>query len=324
MNAPLSNTFDVRVDHGRYEDVMARMTEAVGLAARSGGTIIPMLGPTRVGKTELLKDLASRLGSKSCGPGYMLPTDDFVVGTIPPKPNDLELYRTMLTAVGLSAGRNEKTSSVRDRLMKAVLQCGTKIIALDECSHCAERGANLSSRSATDHFKTVVDETGVTIILVGLPKFQLLIDENEQFRERSLSTIAFLPYRWSIKQDREDFVAACFAVYGQLRSSGISIDFDELEVVRRLYGVSGGRVGIVLRLLRAAGQRAKSRGLALSDLRSAADLLLQYPARSDLYFSDEDPTDTQLALAFASVMKDANLPIEALTQAEAGALLDKP
>jgi hypothetical protein len=298
------------------------MMEAVELARGSGGSIIPMLGPTRVGKTELLTDLAERLRSESRGPGNLLPTPDFVVGTIRPKPNDLELYRTMLAAVGLNAARNEKTSSVRDRLIQAIRRYGTKIIALDECSHCAERGANLSSRAATDHFKTVVDETGVSIILVGLPKFQSLIDENEQFRERALSTIRFLPYRWSIGEDREDFVAACFAVFAQIGDNGVSIEFDELPMVRRLYGVSGGRIGLVVRLMRGATQRAQQNRLSQDDIQSAAHLLMQHAARPDLYFADEEPTDTQLARAFAAVMKDADLPIEALTQAEAGALLD--
>jgi hypothetical protein len=100
------------------------------------------------------------------------------------------------------------------------------------------------------------------------------------------------------------------------------LDFDENAMVRRLYGVSGGRVGVVLRLLKAVPLLPGS-GLALRDLQSAAKLVFQDAARSDLYFAEQEPTDRQLAGAYTSVMKDANLPVEVLTHADAGAHLDQ-
>ncbi|MCD9147193.1 hypothetical protein [Pseudophaeobacter flagellatus] len=51
-----SKALDVHVAHERYDQVSANVRELIELAEDRGGSIIPFLGPTRCGKSELLKD----------------------------------------------------------------------------------------------------------------------------------------------------------------------------------------------------------------------------------------------------------------------------
>ncbi len=315
-----SKALDVQVAHERYDQVSANVQELIELAEDRRGSIIPLLGPTRCGKSELLKDLQEQLQTVAAPTGHLFPSSDFGISTIPPKPNDRELYRSMLTAIGLSFHGKETTALVRDRLLKAVRDQGIKFIALDECSHCAERGANLSARGATDHFKTFVDETGVTLILAGLPKFQHLIDGNEQFRDRAFRTVQFLPYNWGSEKDHLGFVGAVLASLQILQAEGVSIDFDDLDMSRRLYGISGGRVGRVLDVLRAAAKRVQNSTLTFDTVARAARLTIQDSGHTDIYFQDAAPTDESLVRSYARVMHDAELAIDPTNLVEFAAM----
>lgn len=200
------------------------MLEAIEVAG-SDGTCIPFLGPTRVGKSDLMSAVKSKVLKDRSGSGYMLPTPDFLSGVISPKPNDAELYASVIRTVG-RVGANPKLSLLQDRMYDLLKQRDVRIVALDECSHCAEPGANLTRRAATDHFKSILDRSGIILILTVLPKFQGLIDENEQFAARSMATIELHPYRWTNADDRNEFTTVLSSVFDYLEDHGVSPEFD--------------------------------------------------------------------------------------------------
>lgn len=307
------NPLTVRVQHRIYDTVFEEVCQRVALAESLGGAVVPLLGPTRCGKSELLEDLRGHLGETRLGTRSLIATPSFALGTVPPKPNDRDLYRAMLLALGHDCGPKERTGLVRERLISVIQDEGTKIIAMDESSHCAEPGANLSPRAAADHFKAIVDATGVTLILAGLPKFQRLVNENEQFRERSLRTVLFPPYAWSLREDCDSFVEAVLGILAHFADHGVALDFDDLDMTRRLYGASGGRVGLTTRILTAALKFAPAGDLTFEAIARGAEASLQAALRPGTFFQPEPPSDTLLVHAYAGVMKDADLPIAAAT-----------
>ncbi|WP_170575235.1 TniB family NTP-binding protein [Ruegeria atlantica] len=301
---------DIRIRHRAYQDSFDEMLSAVELARHQTGAIIPLLGPTRCGKTDLLHDLQDALKRTTQGPGKTVPSPNFGLETIPAKPNDLDLYRTMLRSFGYSYGPRERIGDLRTRLIQNVRDEGLEIIALDECNHCAETGANLSARATGDHFKRLIDDAGVILILAGLPKFQKIIDENEQFRERSLKTVHILPYSWSGEDDRMAYSEAVFGIFDLLGQCDVKIDFDDEEMAVRLYGLSGGRVGQVLRILKGASAIMKDDVMTFQDVVRAARQLVQVQAMPEWFLQPELPTDTQLAKSYVAVMHEAGLPVE--------------
>ena len=307
----ISDALNVRIQHAIYNQVLDELTKCIEMAGSFEGTIVPLLGPTRIGKTDLIKDASERLGKLEPGPGVLTSSWSYGFGSIPPKPSDRELYASMLRAIGYDCGPREKTSQVRDRLLTAIRDEGVKVIAMDECNHCAETGANLSPRGATDHFKAVVDATGVTLILSGLPKFQKLIDENEQFRDRSTSTILFRPYSWSEQQDRDGFAAAVLGAFQLLQETGAKIEFEDLDMVRRLFGISGGRIGLVMRVLKAACVNLENDQLTFSIILKAARSITQEQLRASEFLDpNHPPTDVALTRAYVSVLGDAGMAVK--------------
>ncbi|UWQ04917.1 ATP-binding protein [Aliiroseovarius crassostreae] len=315
---------NVLIRHEAYQKAFDALVEAVAMAREQGGGVIPILGPTRCGKTELLKEVCSTLGKEATGPGWMLPAPTARYGVIPSKPSDKDLFISLLRALGHSCNSNTPTHVIRSRIETAIADEGIQIIALDECNHCIESGANLTLRATGDHFKRLVDETGVTLILSGLPNFQKVIDGNEQLKARAMSTIFFKPYNWSDEADREAFATAVFGLFDHLVENNISLDFDHDDLATRLYCLSGGRVGLVLRLLRGVLSRMKEHKISMADIQSAASILFQERSKVAILCDDELPNDLQQVRSYVEVMQSAGLELEPSTRLELGALSSEP
>jgi hypothetical protein len=299
-----------QIFHPRFKSAFEQARDAIELCA-DRGAIVPILGPTRVGKNELVSELGQHFGEMRCGPGYIFPNNTFAVGAISPQPNSGELFRAIGRAMGAEFPVSWKMPSVKQQVINMVHDRGTRHIVLDECSHCAEPGANFSPRAAADHWKEFVDATDVTLILTGLPKFQTkIIDGNEQFRERSMSTVFLLPYNWLLDHDRADFVDTVDAIFRHMEIEGLNLSFDETDMTRRLYAASGGRVGIVVELLNDALKPTSSEGvLDFQTIASTARKTLQRARHLKDFFEAEQIADSTLMASYQGVMSDAGLSI---------------
>lgn len=166
-----------------------------------------------------------------------------------PQSSGKNIYGAILgKIVGKSPRPNENASSIRDRLFRAIDQLAIKVVVIDEVNHLIERGANLAPREAADHLKTIVDETGISVIAIGLPRFQKIIDENEQLRDRACATTILRPYDWQQDAERTAFADTVEVALLKLEQSGLLVALDFEDIVRRLYGASGGRVPVMMRL----------------------------------------------------------------------------
>lgn len=296
------------IRHRRYVEAFDAAKAVIARDVDARGNLVPVLGPTRTGKTRLAGDLQAGVGAIP-QVSHRVPTRlDFAIGTVPPKPNDRDLYRALLLACGFYFFEKEKTNQLRRRLVEMIRDNPIRVIALDECNHFAETGINLSARGATDHLKSLVDETGVNLLLLGLPSFQSLLDKNEQFRDRAHATIPLHAYDWNAPQDREDFYAAFLAIIEVFQQHDLTIAMDEDDCLRRVYGLSAGRVGLVLRLMLATAQLVERRkAVTLKDLRRAARTHLQKELSPDTYVGEEPPTDTALIRAHVRMLGEAGM-----------------
>ena len=303
---------DVQIMHPRFDAAWHRLHEVIELVPAGEGAIIPLLGPTRCGKTRLLKQLREQSGREARGDGVLFPECDVAIGAITAKPTEGDLYRAILRGLGHRVRPKERDRDLRERACQTIADQGTRIVCLDEISHCAELGANLTKRSATDHLKALVDRTGIILILSGLPKFEKLIQENEQFRDRAMRTIDLHPYQWSESQDRDDFVSGLFPLYNAIVEGGYEIEMDMVDLIRRLYGASGGRIGVVVRMLRSVLRLSTSdRRLSRLDFEAGEERIFQRREHLPRMFGAEEPTDLDLERAYVSVMQEADLPIRA-------------
>jgi hypothetical protein len=301
------------IRHDAFERACAEIEALIAHKDPRSGLIIPLLGPTRTGKNEVVKYLRKKIGRPPNGTALILPSDDFGIGKLPPKPSDRDLYRAILGAVERKWHDGENADVLRRRVVTAIRETGVRVIAVDECNHAAERGANLSARAAADHFKTIVDDTGVCLILFGLPRFQAIVDGNEQLRDRSSNTVYIRPYDWQIEAERDAFTGVVYTALDAVGRAGTTVEVGFEELTPRLYGASGGRVPVALRILKATLLRAAEAPFSMDLLRTVAKGLQQRPIAPLTFFQDELPEDTLLIRSYGAIMTEAGLPFDVHT-----------
>lgn len=319
-NTTYKEALDQTVPHALYQEVQNELIEAIELAKKLEGSIVPFLGPTRCGKSRMLQDVQEAIGRPTTAYEGWIYDSDFAIGAIPSKPNDKMLVLSLLASLGLPGRRGQSASDIERQLYKEITSKGIKVIAMDECNHCAERGHHLSKRGVTDHFKRLVDNTGVTLVLCGLPKFQNILDENEQCRDRAMKTIRIAPYSWSIDEEKTNFAGAIATALDHLQNVGVSFDFDPQEVVIRLYGVSGGRIGVVMRVLQGAVGSIRNEILTYENIARSAKTVLQEQHRPEFFFESDDIEDLDLVRAHVRVMEEADLKFVPSTSNEFAAV----
>lgn len=301
-----------RIMHDALKEAINTVDELLVGKDPRAGAIVPLLGPTRVGKSEVAKRLVAHAGAINT----LLPSEvrDVVRASLPAQTNGADIYGSILKAMQLRVREAEKTKALRDRVYRGIREWGIKAIVFDETNHFAERGSNLTPRAAADHLKSLVDETGVSLILSGLPRFQKIIDQNEQLRDRASGTVLFQPYDWQLDNDRDAFAGAVDTALSSLETSGFSVELDFENCVRRLYGASGGRVPMMLRILKILALSSKSPApISLEDFAAAAAKMQQSSIPISSFFKTEEPDETDLFASFASVMSEAGLDYDVET-----------
>jgi hypothetical protein len=311
----------ITIMHRKLQEVEEVIVDNLTSLRSDTGGVVPLLGPTRCGKSVLLSKLREHVAEAPVRPRVLMADTNFAIGAIPPKPNDGDIYRAILQAIGYSCPNKETTKLLGNRVKAAIRDNGIRVIALDECNHCAERGANFSERGAADQFKWIVDQTGVTLLLVGLPKFQQIIDGNEQLRERSLKTLYFMPYDWHEEADRVEFFSAFIAILRIFEAEGVMIGLDDDDCLRRIYGASGGRVGMMLRIMDAAAVfLAEEPTLGLSHISLAVGRMSQAALASEQFFRHDPPDDAQLIRSYVKILAEAGIGFEPRGGGDLGAL----
>ncbi|MAQ81966.1 MAG: hypothetical protein CMH12_01895 [Maritimibacter sp.] len=269
-----------------------------------GGCLVPLLGPTRVGKKSVARHLLSNAGPATS----LFPMDDVVYCSLPPQSSGKSIYGAILAGMGQRILSNENTKSVRERLFRAINQLGIQVVVIDEVNHLIERGANLAPREAADHLKTIVDETGISVIAVGLPRFQRIIDENEQLRDRACATTILKPYDWQVDAERDAFAYTVDVALHKLEQSGFPVAIEFEDIVRRLYGASAGRIPVMMRVLKLCALATREpRDLELADFALAARAMQQSGIPTSSFFIDEEPDEVDILRSFACTMAEAGL-----------------
>lgn len=303
------------VRHDAFERASAEIDLRLATRLPGSGSIIPVFGPTRVGKSEIMR----RLEKRAAPANSLIPMKNVIRAKMPAETSSRGIYAAILKELGREPGKSEDTNSVKSRVFRGLEALNIDVVVLHEVNHIAELGSKLPSRAAADHLKALVDETGVTLILDGLPRFQRIIDQNEQLRDRASGTILFKPYDWQASDDREAFATAADAAIVSLEGSGFQVGLEFEDFVRRIYAASGGRVPMMMRLLKTCALGiGKPREMGLSDLHRAAASMQQSCIPTASFFETRDPDEVDLMRSFAAIMSEAGLEFGVETLAGLG------
>lgn len=294
------------VVHDAFRDARENVEFLLNTRDTRDGFLVPLLGPTRVGKMAVARRLLESAGQANT----LFPTGDVVYCRLPPQASGKSIYGAVLGGMNQRVGSRETPKSIRDRLFRAIDRLGIKMVVIDEVNHLIEPGANFAPREAADHLKAIIDETGVSIVAIGLPRFQRILDENEQLRDRAGGTTLLNPYDWQNDDAREAFASAVDAALFSLAESGFPVKLEFEDAVRRLYGASGGRVPIMMKVLKLCAKAKQEPGaLHLPDLETAGRAMQQSGIPTASFFAMDEPNEVDILRSYACTMNEAGLEV---------------
>ncbi|NWL79570.1 transposition helper protein [Pseudomonas taiwanensis] len=296
------------VCHDRFNYVKAEI-EAVLARARDGDPqLLAVIGPPRGGKTKVVETFLNEHQVSASG------RTREILGIVSPKHlTGRALPDACLASLGMATEMFKNQTTATDAFIKVVKRSGTKLIIFDETQHMLERGSSTTVRAAADYLKALFDQTGASIVLVGLPALIGLFQANEQLADRARRPIEYFPYRWEGSDYKSFRSALAGALEYLLENSWETFDCKDSEFARRMYVASAGRYGIINKLFMEVQ----------SMVRSTSNKVASYREFSQAYektiigrFIDFNPFDLtveikpeHMALVYMKVMQEVGVEV---------------
>lgn len=227
------------------ERALTRLMEVHGDTRRTGtskGLVIQ--GPSGVGKSTLIKEYVREL--ESTDPPQLGHRSVLIV-EIPSSPTKKNLATAMLTAMNdpYADSRSHSAETKFARIVLLLSRLGVEVVVLDEAQHLVDYKRN-AAYEAADWIKSLMNETSITFVLVGLKRTEGLLWANEQLRRRFSATVDY---------NRFMLTEACWTQFATLLR-GIrellpveSISFSDKEMIRRFYLASFGLIDYLIKVL---------------------------------------------------------------------------
>jgi hypothetical protein len=292
------------VCHDRFNAVAAEIQAVWARAKQGDPQILPVIGPTRVGKTKLLERVIQ---------GHVQPSPSQrheIISVVSPKHlTGRALPDACLTSIGLSAVLFKNEVAATDAFVKAVKKHRTQLIIFDETQHMLERGSSTTVRAAADFLKMLFDQTQTSLLLVGLPALTGLFQANEQLADRARRPVQYFPYTWD-GTDYKSFRSALAAALQFLAERGWeTFDLKDADFARRMYVASAGRYGLINKLFMEVQCSGSNRAL-YDDFAQAYERVVigRWVAFNPFDVSQTIQTE-HMALAYTQVMKEAGVKV---------------
>ncbi|WP_346343455.1 TniB family NTP-binding protein [Pseudomonas sp. SWRI179] len=295
------------IEHATFSQALSRLESTVkrGLAGES--LILPIFGPTRVGKSELVKTVMADNVPKVVDGIRRMPIVRVVT---PVNPTRRSLPIALLEGLG-SPRYNRYSSEELTRMACELIKItGTRVLVFDEMQHFAERGSRTAAREAADWLKVLGEEMGLTLVLTGLPLANEVLIRNEQLRDRAEAVFEFRPYNWNHEGEQLEFRRALLSLTEAFSDAGWVIpDATDLDYARRVYAACLGRIGMLVKLFHAAehlatNQRITERTLVRAYAEAINTRFLEFNP-----FEGNPPVESLLVQGFARMLTEAHMSV---------------
>jgi predicted AAA+ superfamily ATPase len=203
-------------------------------------------GETGVGKTTLIEAYEREYPRVETEDG----TDVRVLTAAIPVPATVKsLSTTLLENIGDPVADRGTIINQTSRLKKLIKACGVELIILDEFQHVIDRDSTKVLATVADWLKTLLNETGVPIVLIGMPSSTVILDANPQLRRRFTARQRLEPFYWRGDGNADEFRKLLKLIDSKLPLRQRS-NLADVEMAYRFYCATGGFISSVMKLVR--------------------------------------------------------------------------
>lgn len=293
------------VQHTAFVDAYNRASQVFRRAQVSSEPIcLPIHGESRTGKSTVLDELCRAYPRQRHEAGLEVP---ILQVKTPSEPTVMGLVELMLSKLGDPRYYTGTKCRKTNRLIKLMKAAGTQVVCIDEFQHFVDKSSLKVLHHVADWLKILVDESQVGLIVAGLPRCQIVIEQNEQLRGRFLAPAVMPRFDWSDETSRCQFVGILASFHESMSRYFDLPRFDTEDMAFRIYVGCGGLIGYVAKFLNQAVWNAGEAGrtaITLAELHAAhteSVLVVEGESRCPRPFTNEfdaDPKKEQnLALA---------------------------
>ncbi len=301
------------ISHPRLLEALETTLQAIcppgeGASTRRPGTMVLIIGPSRVGKTTLIRLLEERLTSMNkahmqASPSFIPFASVLATGPGTNRFEWAEYYREVLRALH-DPFVDGKVARIRTRELREAMETALALrkplaVIVDEAHHLAEASRGSRLQSQLNHLKHFENATGVSHILVGTYEMRPFRRVNAQLACRSVD-VHFSRYDAANEEEARAFRSVLWALQRQLP---VPEEPHLVEHWEFLYARSIGCVGLVKLHLNRALNVALTEGartVTLAHLRKTAmpearvELALRNALESEAELTESAGADERL------------------------------
>jgi hypothetical protein len=97
------------------------------------------------------------------------------------------------------------TTSITMRLCKLIKECRVELLILDEFQHLIDKDTEKVIKSSADWLKNILNDTGVPMVLMGMPWSVDILSANDQLQRRFSAKMELKAFGWSTEAEQKEF-----------------------------------------------------------------------------------------------------------------------
>lgn len=250
-----------------FEAAHQRMEANLLLYRRTGvAQNLLVLGESGTGKTTLARWFARRYPKQQLLERDVLPV---LYVSVPAAATIAGTVEAILLQLGDLEPDRGTISSKTARAVRLAKACAVEMLVFDEAQHIHDRGRTHSQYFVGDWLKSFIDALALPVVLLGLPRTQVLLQVNEQLRRRFAHQVSLSVTSSSPEARCADSQALFVSLAGALPLPLDPRPYSWVELGERLHSATQGRVSYVKQLLVHAYSSTVERGgdcLCVDDL----------------------------------------------------------
>lgn len=213
------------------------------------------VGESGTGKSTLKDQVAKSFPPVELEDQLIVPV--LVINT-PPLPTVKNLAETVLVKLGDPLFYKGSAIDKTHRIHNFFNRLGVKLVIFDELQHFIDQGKVTSPLQVSDWLKSLIDNTKVSTVLMGLNRSEQLLQVNEQLRRRFSQKIDLKPF--VLPDDQQSFVGVLVKLQEKLNMLE-PMNLNDSDLVKRIYFATNGIIDYMVKLFLGAFEIAINKKL---------------------------------------------------------------
>ncbi|MCH7377095.1 TniB family NTP-binding protein [Aeromonas sp. MR19] len=165
----------------------------------------------------------------------------------PSQPTIRNMAEAMLVQLGEPCFMRGSAIDKTNRILNLIKEKQVRLIIVDELQHFIDRGRRRAPLEVSDWLKTLIDQSQVSTVLMGLPRCEQILQVNEQLRRRYGRRLELNPF--SIESPHEQSIfAGVITHFDQKLGLKRPLQLDG-DLLRRFHFATNGIIDYVVRLM---------------------------------------------------------------------------